>query len=353
LSALALLPDGADIVSSPPLEGVDRLTQLPQFEAWPFAAGRLTLHVPEPIGWQYVIGILTGTQARVVDPHTEAAKLKPFTSSESASGTDLGKTLTIELPLGKNLIANGSFQNGAWQRTVGNCNNQGVIPSGLDAAVLNDGPSGQPTLRLSATADSACEAQAIATQDGTLFVHFTARHLSGAAPRVCIFEVGPNHCAPAKQSVRGTEWLDYSLYVAPEAGTKSLIVYVYSDGNPNDVRTVNEYLDFSAYTFPSSQVFLIGRADVPAVNHQLIVLHESFSPDWIGPTSSKHVLVDGMTNGWLVGSVARPPSIAYGPAQAVAVANWVSSVTVIVLALVLLSFLNRRRLLRRRASSPK
>ena len=46
-------------------------------------------------------------------------------------------------------------------------------------------------------------------------------------------------------------------------------------------------------------------------DNQLLVLHDSYSSSWHGPSGGRHVLVDGLMNGWIGRSLS--PSVAYGP----------------------------------------
>jgi len=87
--------------------------------------------------------------------------------------------------------------------------------------------------------------------------------------------------------------------------------------------------------FPDSQV-----ASAP----QLLVLHETYSNDWIGPSGASHVLVDGTINGWLVRTPLDAQSAHYAPTILVSAGLWTSAAGVLVLLAVAFSLLPLKRL---------
>jgi hypothetical protein len=99
-------------------------------------------------------------------------------------------------------------------------------------------------------------------------------------------------------------------------------------------------------TVPTLDPVVIGYPDVSSFPPtQLLVLRESYSRDWTGPLNSKHVLVNGMTNGWLVEPTGPVSSPKYAPAELVSASLWLSAasfVLMLVLA-VALRFLNHMR----------
>ncbi len=338
LRILSLLTPGTRLVSGTALPGIPRVSQAPQLSTWNLGAGALSVALAEPVGWHYKIGLLNAdTPSQVVDPLVAPDRLRPFVAVEGIDQSTGAGILSLRLPLGNSLITNGAFIEGPWQDTVGDClalgGNSGS--PALDATVVGGGPNGLPALRLSASADSACEARAITWDSGPLLVDLQVRHLSGSAPRVCVWETGVGHCAPSIDNVKGIGWAEHALYVTPDAGAASLSLFIYSDADPSATRTVNDYSDVAVYAIPSSNVVLLGYPDgQPTGASKLVVLRASYSDGWIGPKQAKHVLVDGMMNGWLVGQAEPGRSAIYGPATLVS-AGQVMSVAAFILIVTL------------------
>jgi hypothetical protein len=169
-----------------------------------------------------------------------------------------------------------------------------------------------------------------------VLLRFQARHVSGAEPRICLWEIGPENCAPYAPLVSGSDWKDYMLTITPDSGTTGLGLFIYSDAGVGGQSSINDYADFAVYSVPATGIVLVGYPDNAAIGStQLLVLHQSFTQDWTGPTSGKHVLVDGMLNGWLVDdgkAVAR--SAEYAP-DMILQASWALSLAGILVLVVL------------------
>jgi hypothetical protein len=74
----------------------------------------------------------------------------------------------------------------------------------------------------------------------------------------------------------------------------------------------------------------------------------SFATTWAGPPHAKHVLVDGLKNGWLVPANAPMGSVAvYSPARWYGISAWASGLAALVGFLVLLGVTMKRRVERR------
>ena len=103
----------------------------------------------------------------------------------------------LSYKLGRSLLSDGDFASGPWG-AVGNC---AAFPgtaatARLAARVLpGQGPAGQPALALSANADSACEVRSLAWRSGPLFLSLWVRNVSGAAPRMCLWQLPIKACA--------------------------------------------------------------------------------------------------------------------------------------------------------------
>jgi arabinofuranan 3-O-arabinosyltransferase len=264
----------------------------------------------------------------------EVPSLPSVTVDYSASVPDNSLSVTAT---GRIAISNGDFTQGVWG-PVSDCH---AIASGqgnerLSANVLaNAAPGGLPALALSAFLDSACEVQALDWHGGPLLINMMVNHLTGARPRLCLWETGPERCAtlPDVPDMKG--WSTYKASVSPDAGTTALSVYLYADGSQSGGLTTNQYAGVQVVEVPaqSSLALLADPNVVLAPTHQLVVVHSSYSGAWQGPTNSRHVLVDGMLNGWMVPIRAATFSAYYKPATAFNVAAWVSLVAYLILFL--------------------
>jgi hypothetical protein len=65
----------------------------------------------------------------------------------------------------------------------------------------------------------------------------------------------------------------------------------------------------------------------------LVVMHSSFSNDWQASVNGKHVLVDGMLNGWLIPTESGTFSATYKPKSAFEAAQWISLVAFVCVVL--------------------
>jgi hypothetical protein len=323
---LSLLDTYTSLVTSPPLTGTTWLNVAPPLSSWQLRDESLHVTLAEPEGWVYKAGLVgPDGNSPVVDPNKQPKLLAPYVMSQSVDVSGNGRALEVSLAVRTTLIANGDFRAGPWQTNVGDCQAvHGGSASDLEATLVS-GPDGLPALRLAASSDSACEAQNLAWHGGPLVAHLWIRHVAGSQPRTCFWEVGPNRCAPATIHVHGAPWQEVTSYIVPDAGTTSITLFLYSDTNP-PARTLNDYADVAVFAVPSSNIVVIGYPNrlVSQASKRLLLLHESYSDDWAGPEGSRHVVVDGMTNGWLLGPADPATQPQYRPTPLISVGLWIS-----------------------------
>jgi hypothetical protein len=75
----------------------------------------------------------------------------------------------------------------------------------------------------------------------------------------------------------------------------------------------------------------------------LVVSHTTYSTLWQGPTDVRHVLIDGMLNGWLVPSGSPTLAVSYTPGAVFAAGKWIS-IAALFAAVLLVAWGWRRRL---------
>ena len=172
--------------------------------------------------------------------------------------------------------------------------------------------------------DSACESEMLSWKSGALILNLLVRHVEGTAPRLCLWEVGPSRCAALPDLPSSASWTTYRASVVPDAGTKSIRLYLYADGGAGP-RTVNEYANAGVVEVPSlPSLALLSNPMLPASPaSRLFIDYSSYSEAWTG-SEGKHVLVDGMLNGWLVPSRSTGVAVHYAPGKEVQMSQWAS-----------------------------
>jgi hypothetical protein len=183
--------------------------------------------------------------------------------------------------------------------------------------------------------------------DGPVLLDLLMRQVRGGNPRICVYQIPLGTCAPEPPLPQGSGWQHYRGFIQPQAGTQALALFLYADsvlGTP----TITDYADLSAFSLPLAAAPVVMAAPPPAATAPtLTVSGEAYNALWSAPGT--HVLVDGLTNGWLGGQpTAEPEYRAAGLLHGVdllALAIWVVS-------LAALLYPGRRLSRRRRRSSP-
>jgi arabinofuranan 3-O-arabinosyltransferase len=203
-----------------------------------------------------------------------------------------------------------------------------IQQAGLQAVALPNEPA--PAIRLSALAHSACASAAVEgfVPGGSYTLDLDYRTLTGLPARVCVWEVGPDRCAPLPPMRASSDWYHLQTSVTPDPGTVALRLFVYADaGALGGSSTIVEYralrvtsaaplaiaiFDDSVARSVAPQVSWtrlgastyqvdVSRADEPFV----LSLGESFAPGWAlqglpEGRGGEHVVADGYANGWLI-----------------------------------------------------
>ena len=334
LRALLALPPGSALVTEPMQPGLPAVIQAPSFSRWTLGGGALQTRLRAPSGWSYHLLFPAG-----------AGSVKTVTpiSADLVRGQD-----RLRLPLGPQEVVDGSFQSGPWQRIVGNCADIGGRPAGdaLKATVV-PGPAGRPALSLQASTDSACEATPVQWSGGSFLLSLWVRSLGGAPPRLCLWESALRRCSaqtPALPAARS--WVHFQAVVTPNPAAGALSLFAYADVLQPGQRTTNEYAGVAAYRLPAAgrSVLLASPRHPATAPDRLQIADSSFSPSWVVP-QGRHVLVDGLRNGWLLpASQTSPITPRFTPAAWDRAAQWVSAAAAAILvALALLLFIRGTR----------
>jgi arabinofuranan 3-O-arabinosyltransferase len=346
LRLLSVLPPGSALVSSKSEPGVPYVVQAPALESWSLEGDTLVWRTAAAPDYVYRLADLALQTTAPIDTSSIVTIGRSKVRAEFTSDGKLAASV-----LGRNGISNGDFAAGPWGQ-VSDCRAFTPALARLDAKVLEHGaPRGLPALQLSATYDSACVSQSIDWRGGSLIVSLMVNRVQGGAPRLCLWEIGPERCAPLPAIPASTGWSPYRASVELDPGTTSTALYLYADASPPGTRTVTQYADAHVVEVPAlASLALVADPPQAATSSELVVLHNTFSSEWKGPNGGRHVLVDGMVNGWLMPIGGRAFSAYYAPADTFIRAQWLSLVSVILLVLVLAGSSIGRRWIRGRKS---
>ena len=291
LKELAILPSRTALVSSTPIAGHLSLTELPSFSQWTQGRSTLSIKTVLPSGRKYSLHWYGSTNV---------AKISM--SPSSAGHVEVN----VAIPTSESLLANGDFSGGLWG-PVGNCNAQYPVTKidTFDASRIRAvGNEPRFALQLSASIDSACESTRLNWHQGKILLTFDTRTLKGNSPRVCLLENPSNTCAPTPQIKLSKHWHEVKMTFQPVQGTTSLRIFLYADASGNRATSVEDYANVKASSLPNERnLFLVGTP-ITFVQGGLAVSATGYSRSWIGPVHSRHVIVDGLTNGWLTESVS-------------------------------------------------
>lgn len=330
LRMLSLLPSRTALISDKPQLGVANVVESPPLEQWSTTGASFVWQRPAPAGWTYRLADLnTKTIVPLVKAGTFAAGNSATHVGYAPGPSNSAVTVSVA---GRSAISNGDFSNGLWSPVI-DCNavNADQARPYLTASVVTQSaPNGLPALQLSALLDSACESQTLRWAGGSLVVSLKVRRVQGNVPRLCLFETGPQRCASLPSIPAANGWASYSAAVTPDTGTSALDLYLYADANSQS-RTISEYADVKILEVPSLTTFALFADPQPNTGapSQVMVVHNSFSDKWQATSVGKHVIVDGMLNGWQMPIGSQVASASYGADSTFRAALWVSLLTLV------------------------
>jgi arabinofuranan 3-O-arabinosyltransferase len=201
--------------------------------------------------------------------------------------------------------------------------NRGAREVGIRGRLLRE--AGDAVLRLAARDHAACVALPIESfHPGSLYrLRLDYHGLAGSPPRVCLWQEGPDRCAPLPTLAASATWRQLETTVTPPAGTTRLTLFLYADGNARET-TITEYRRLRVATVPPVALIGIAADSLPRIEARrlgpaefrarviaakapfLLVLAESYASGWQlerpGASSAgvRHLPVNGYANAWLV-----------------------------------------------------
>jgi arabinofuranan 3-O-arabinosyltransferase len=334
LRLLSMLPTEQALVTSESQPGVSNVVQAPPVELWDASGGALVWSPKTPPGWNYRIVDLDSTKVIPLDrPGAVSAAPSPMRVEYQPDATNV---VRVSLPA-QTVISSGNFSNPQWG-PVTDCSafNPGQARTG--AKVIADGaPGGGPALELSASAGTACTSSVSkAWKKGPVVVSLMTHVIQGASPRICLREITEDASGTVKNArclqlpaiPDQAGWATYRASVTPDKQATKIVLYLYADGGGSANRTVVEYANLQVLEVPALPAIALlsvpAERQTPAV--QLALVHSSFSTMWQPSVGGRHVLVDGMLNGWLVSPGVQKFSASYAPDAAFRATPWISLV---------------------------
>jgi hypothetical protein len=132
------------------------------------------------------------------------------------------------------------------------------------------------------------------------------------------------------------------------SGTRGLALFLYAVGSGTGSQTVDAYASISAWSVTNTQPLAIVATNSFGGYHppMLTIANSTYSSIWSVSSAAQHVLVDGMTNGWLSSNGVRvSPQLttAYVYVVAFAVSSIAGMIFVVLASSLVISALGLRR----------
>jgi len=343
LRLLSLLPPNTALVSGTARVDTPIVVQSPPLETWQIQGNTLTWHPTVPYGWAYRVAELDSQT--IISLSHDGTFVAPNSQAHIAYASGAASNAVSVTIGGQSVISNGDFGAGLW-RPVTDC--RAVTPGTVDhtkgSVIQGAAPGGLPALKLAASAGAACVSQPLNWHGGGLLLTMSVKGVQGAPPRICVFESGPNRCAPLLSITPTGGWSMFRASVSPDSGTTALELYLYADANQSGTQTICEYADVRAVEVPNlpSLALLANPEPQTRPSVELALVHSSFSPQWRNSVDGEHIVVDGMLNGWLIPAGSNRFSTYYMPASIFGTAQWVSAATMFIIFLIAIISLTKR-----------
>ena len=318
LAALTLFGHPRVLLSYRPIRGAPAVYELGPLRSWRQIGSRLYERVALTPGYSYSIampGNIASRHGGIPGTRIGTGRRPSSLGSFRARivGSPLERVAVIDMPLSAQLLHDGSFRNGSWGK-VGDCNDVlgAAARAYLHAQVEpGEGPDGPPALMLSASEDAACVSEKLNWHGGPVLLTLSGRQLTGSAPSICVWESGPNICAPLPALSASPRWTPYRAVINPALGATALSLFLYARPPSQGIKTVDEYANVSARSVPESTAPVVVGTPSARENRGMPVLtvqDASYSSIWKAAPAARHVLVDGIMNGWLA-----PPALRVVP----------------------------------------
>jgi len=233
----------------------------------------------------------------------------------------------------KNEITNGSFENGLWQKEVGDCNafdKNSDLKMSLNKSQASDG---RQSLQLEARAHTACtDVKKIPVQGGSTYLlefDYQSPNADAAGINITMDDKASTYIEE-KMPIKDSGWHTYSkaITLPSDVHELSLAVFAYSSDEDKSEYVVNRYDNFVLqkvpdiknrfYAVSSPTVDMAKPKDITfeqtsntkkavtikgATKPFILLMSEQYSPAWqLSPVvdSTSHLKVNGFQNAWYI-----------------------------------------------------
>lgn len=294
LAVLDTLPPRTALVTSKSQMGHGVVVSLPPLQSWRISDHELLAKA-----------ILPGVDRVIVhEPQTGSSAF--HVKSQLYHGKRRVSVVSIDLPYVSTLLPGGTATSIAWS-PVGNCND--VIPTTSETMLggsmsKTGGPFGSSLLTLHASVDAACRSVRLDWLGGHILLRYWARSLSGYAPQMCLWEAPVDRCAMISSSSSSTVsrrsgWIRYSSIATPSQGTQTLSLFLYAYAPGNGSQSIDQYAKVQVFSVSNTVPPVLLGCARHNQRDRLVVGENGFSSLVVGPLGFKHILVDGLRNGWI------------------------------------------------------
>lgn len=304
------------LVTHEPILGVPAVLEIPNLPNWSATQHQLEYTMSLPKGWTPTVVLQQGEgSAGTANVQTSlhagrTTPVGPFAVKDRVGPR--ASHVTVVLPKGRELLPSAAARGTAWG-PVGNCNNTGGKQQQYQIGqrtIRVAGSHGGSVLELFARSDKACVSQRLAWKRGTVLISLKARSIVGSAPQVCVWEVGPNHCAPVHFVMHRTAaWTSYQAILTPSRTTKALALFLYATSSGQGKMSVDEYQSVSVTQAQasSSPVVVLRPSPPGTIRHvpYLTTLDATYGNSWDVSGAASKVVVDGLSEGWLATPTKR------------------------------------------------
>jgi hypothetical protein len=164
-----------------------------------------------------------------------------------------------------NLISNGSFESGLWQKKVGDCDNYDNKPL-IGMSLSKDATSGKASLQLNATRHTACTTpNSINVNEGSDYdINFDYKNVAGNATGYSVtFNDQSRSRIDKRLNPNNNSWQHLNQIVRVPYGATSMVLTVYAYADETDETTgISRYDNFSVLKVPSlsNKYFLVSSS---------------------------------------------------------------------------------------------
>jgi len=231
--------------------------------------------------------------------HIEVPQASGFEqSSVTLAGEKTWKYVEPHYSL-QNLVPNGSFEDGLWQQSVGDCDNYDANGK-LAMRLVHDASDGQNALELNATRHIACTGISIPVSGGgehLLSFDYESPNASEASYYLGFND--PAHTATSDHIPMTTGryhgWRHYSTVIVTPPGASKVSLVFYARATDGNTSIVNRYDNVSLISIPtiSDAFYVVHNRD------DKLTAPASITYDLVSPTK-KMVHIKGMTSSFFL-----------------------------------------------------